>query len=512
METKVLPKLRSLESILQPINRLPKDIFILIPRFFTREKGDSWEDYTYFPMNGSLVTMTHVCRSWRNVLFSTPSLWTQLDFSRSTNSQQAKDFLRRSGGLPLDIHQFLEDPDHIEPFLSTTLRNLSRLRRLDINLCLYDFERLLGRFLTSAPVLEDLKISNDANITEEDIKFPSTIFGGRLPRLTSLSLCSLRTDLRGLNLPSLTRFSFRTGTKTSVRNLTSFFQRCPLLEFIQICFDLYTPEPPTAPPKKRVHLAALKELRLDQTACKSGLLDHLILPKCTEMMLKGEFMGGIPDYHGSPTPQIHPSSIAHLPVTREITKAVAMPKSCILSGPNGNLRFWCFHGNRENFDAEFFTLFSPISALEIRELWVGQSTESYPSDSKPWKQTAAGVRSAFEVLTKVEDLTIVSCETEPFFVTLDAATDDGILLSRLRRLTIYVGCGDLAISALVQCAKARKERSKPLGEVAIIFGSKPQTKVVQVLESLREFVEKLDYCVGVAPILRQWESRDDEMW
>jgi len=465
-------------------------------------------------MNGPLVTMTHVCRSWRNVLFSTPSLWTQLDFSRSTNSQQAKDFLRRSGGLPLDIYQSFEDPDEAEPFFSTTLRNLSRLRRLDMNSCIDHFGRLLERFSASAPVLEHLTISNDPNITDKDMKFPSTIFGGRLPKLSSLSLCFLRTDLRGLNLPSLTRFSFTTGAKTSVRNLTSFFGRCPLLEFIQICLNLYTLEPLAPPPlKKRVCLAALKELRLDQMACSSGLLDHLILPKCTEMMLKGHFTGGTPDYYGSPTPQIHQSSIAHLPVTREITKAVAMRNSCVLSGPNGNLRFWCFDGNREKLNAEFFTLFSPISTLEIRELWVGPNTKPYSSgSSKPWKQTAPGVRSAFEVLTKVEDLTIVSCETGPFFATLDTATDSGILLPGLRRLTIYVGCGDLDVSALVQCAKARKEHSRPLGEVAIIFGSEPQTEVVQVLESLREFVEKLDYRAGVAPVLKHWEGQGDGMW
>ena len=190
-----------------------------------------------------------------------------------------------------------------------------------------------------------------------------------------------------------------------------------------------------------------------------------------------------------------------------------MPNSCILSGPNGNLRFWCFEGTREIFDAEFFTLFSPISPLEIRELWVGRNTKSYFSEnSKPWKQTAAGVRGAFEVLTKVEDLTIVSCETGPFFVTLNATTDDGILLPGLRRLTIYVGCGDLDISALVQCAKTRNEHSRPFVEVAIVFGSEPRAEVVRVLESLRELVKKLDYRVGVALVLRQWESRDDEMW
>ena len=492
------------------MNRLPKDVFVLIPRFFTKESMAS-DFYAHFPMNGPLITMTHVCRSWRNVLLSTPSLWTQIDFAKSPESQQAKGFLRRSGNHPLDIHQFLEDQDHVQPFLSTTLRNLSCLRGLEISSCLDHLERLLERFSAPAPVLEYLKIVNDPNITDVDMKFPCTIFGGQLPKLTSLSLCYLRTDLRGFNFPSLTRFIFTTGTKTSVRNLTSFFEKCPLLEFIQICLE-FMPQPPTGPPRKRVCLAMLKELRFDKIACTSGLLDRLILPKCTEMMLKGQFTGGTPDYHGSPTPHIHPSSINHLPVMRGITKAVAMPNSCILSGPNGDVKFWCFE-TRDNFDAGFFTLFSRISALEIRELWVGRKTKAYfEGTPKPWKQTATRVRGAFEVLTRVEDLTIVSCETGPFFATLNVKTDDDILLPELRRLTVYVGCGDLDLSALVQCAKSREEHSRGLEEVTIIFGSKPKTEVVRALESLREFVEELDYHVGAAPAMEPWESQSGEMW
>lgn len=137
-------------------------------------------------MNKPLVTMTHVCRVWRNLLFSTPSLWTQINFSKSTRSQQAEDFLRRSGNLPLDVYQYLENRDRIQPFLSTTLHNLYRLQRLDITSCLDDLGRLLGFFRAPAPVLKHLSISNDPNITEMDVKFPSTALGGRLPELTSL--------------------------------------------------------------------------------------------------------------------------------------------------------------------------------------------------------------------------------------------------------------------------------------------------------------------------------------
>ena len=443
LELKVLPKLRSLESILQPINRLPKDILILVPRFFANEY---WE-HEKFPMNKPLITMTHVCRSWRNLLLSTPSLWTQIDFS-TRKSKQAEGFLGRSGGQFLEIHQFFESEDGTEPFLSTTLANTHRLRQLMIGSSIRRLERVLVQFTGPAPELKYLEIANDSNITNKDVKLPSTIFGGQLPKLVGLSLHYIRTDLRGFNFPSLTRFSFTTGTMTSIGNPISFFEGCPVLEFIQICLS-YMPQPPVTPPRKRVRLAAMKELRFDLTACTSGLLDHLILPSCTEMLLKGQFINKEFDDYGNPAVRIHPSSIDHLAVMRGITKAVAMPHSCILSGPNGNLRIWCFQENRNNFDAEFFTSFAPISISGIKELWVGSTTESY-FGRIPWKQSAAGVRGAFEVLTKVEDLTIVSCETEPIFTTLDVKIGNTALLPGLRRLTIYVGCGDLDIPGSCQ--------------------------------------------------------------
>ena len=454
--------------------------------------------------------MTHVCRSWRNVLISTPSLWAQLDFS-TPESKQAMGFLGRSGKRLLDIHQIFEDEDHVEPFLSTTLRNIHRLQRLEITSFLPYLERVLALFTRSAPELKHLEIANDPNITDRDMKFPNAIFGGQLPKLTSLSLGFVHTNFRGVNFPSLTRFNFTTGTSISIRDLTSFFERTPLLESIRLSLS-YTPQVPTAPPRNRVRLNVLEELKLDQTACTSGLLDHLILPKCTEMVLKGLFTGAELDGYGSPAARIHPSSIDHLPITRGITKAVATQNSCIFSGPNGTIRFWCFDGARENFDGEFFTSFSPISVSEIKELLVGARTESFfGTRRRPWRQTVARVRGAFAVLTKVEDLTIVSCDTDPFFATLGATADNAVLLPGLRRLTIYVGCGDLDVSALIQCAKRRVEHSRPLRGVTIIFENAPGADVVREVESLGEFMEELNHHVGVTPKLK-WGDKNGESW
>ena len=396
-----------------------------------------------------------------------------------------------------------------EPFLTIALDNVHRLRHLELSSCLPYLEYYLEYFLAPAPELEYLRITHDPSIAARDMEFPGTIFGGRLPKLASLTLVNLHTDLRNPPLPSLTFFSLTTGTEISFRDLISFLQRCPLLEFVQISLE-YAPKLPVTPPHKRVRLAALKELRLDQTACTSGLLDHLILPKCTEMLLKGQFIGKAFDKFGGPSAQIHPSSIEHLPVMREIAKVVAMPHACVLSGPNGHIGFWCFDENRGKFDAEFLTSFSPISVSGVRELWIGAGAE-FRFGRKPWKQTTADLRGAFEVLVEVEDLTIVSCETRPIFAVLCVPMGDTVLLPGLRRLTIYVGWGDLDVSTLIQALKIRRKYSLLLGEVTIIFEKEPGADVIRKVESLRVLVGELNNRVGVTPVLR-WEGKECDLW
>ena len=459
-----------------------------------------------------LITMTHVCRSWRDVLLSTPSLWTRIDFAAS-GSRQAEVFLDRSGQQLLDLRHVFKGEEGKEPFLSTVLSNTYRLRRLEIGSSLLHLEPLLEQFSRPAPKLEHLKIKRDNPLEERDMKLHATIFGGQLPKLTDLSLCGFRMELRDFNFSSLTRFALSTETHHPVQDLTSFFERCPLLEFIQLRLPyMYPFRSPTPPPRNRTLLAALKELRFCETACASGLLDHLILPSCTEMKLNGGFAGEESDTNGTPSARIHPSSIDHLPVMTGIAKAVAIPSSCILSGPNGTIRFYCPDLTRDRFNAEFFTSFSPIFVMEIKELWVGEYHTSYEGTSyRPWAPTATDVHSALAALTRVEDLIIVNGRTGPFFSTLGSTTENSLLLPELRRLTIYVGYWGMDVSALLQCVRARKEYSQPLGKVIIVFPKEPGDDVVKGVESVREFTRELIWRVGEDPKL-YWAGEGCKRW
>jgi len=437
--------------------------------------------------------MTHVCQSWRNVLLSIASLWTQIDFSNSTVSQQ-KAFVRRSGKQLLDMYHFLDDRDFIHT-ISITKQNLFRLQGLWItSMVRYLDQFLMAISVAAAPELKYLEIVNETTATEVDIKLP-TIFRRQMPKLTNLVLLCIDTNFHGFDFPSLVRFKFETETEISVQDLTSLFERSPLLEFVDInlCYEF---QQSTHPPHKRVCLATLQELKLGGAACTSGLLDHLTLPRCTTLMMDCANLG----FLYQPVALIHPSSIDHLPVMRGITKAVAVPSLCAYSGPNGTLRLQ----RPEIFDSNYFTSYSPISVLHIKELVVGAVLNA------PWKHAITGICDTFKVLSELEDLTIVSCVAKPFFTSLGTTVDSRILLPGLRRLSVYVGFRDLDIPSLIRSAKARKEHSRLLEEVTVVWEEDPGAGVLQVVEPLREFVGELTLRVGEAPELPWNDDLDNE--
>ena len=76
-------------------------------------------------------------------------------------------------------------------------------------------------------------------------------------------------------------------------------------------------------------------------------------------------------------------------------------------------------------------MFSPISVLKIKELWIGQGTGPY---DHVWGGTAVGIRGAFEVLTKVEELSIAN-SMELFFC--DVRSDSGRRNSSSQIITAY---------------------------------------------------------------------------
>ena len=83
-----------MKNTFAPVNRIPPEALSLIPHHC-----DTYKE---------LITLTHVCRSWREIFISHASLWTGL---YCTIVDQTRVYLERSKLSPLDIA--LEEEDFL---------------------------------------------------------------------------------------------------------------------------------------------------------------------------------------------------------------------------------------------------------------------------------------------------------------------------------------------------------------------------------------------------------------
>ena len=194
-----------------------------------------------------LVSVTHVCRSWRQVAIAAPELWTEITM---VNQEAAKAFLGRSGAVPLKVDLQLGSGAKIDQdLLEAVIPHVHRLRQLSLFT-----HRGLGParsmpFTEPAPLLERLAIYYPLGDR------PILLFGDQAPRLRELSMFSNGLWLKN-QLWTLTSLHV---TLSHVRRVPSDFypffdmlRRCPALEEMFVSWggwgvQLESPQLPTVP-------------------------------------------------------------------------------------------------------------------------------------------------------------------------------------------------------------------------------------------------------------------------
>ncbi|KAF9647937.1 hypothetical protein BDM02DRAFT_3116260, partial [Thelephora ganbajun] len=143
----VLSLVRSVKNNFAPINRIPRAILSLIPRYWGHHHTDTDED---------LITLTHVCRGWRKLFVSHPSLWTRLDF---TNVDKTRAYIERSRSLPLEIVICKsEDKPYIEDAFLLAVPHVKRFKSLTIGRTSDSLRNLTKHLTLPVPFLKELKI------------------------------------------------------------------------------------------------------------------------------------------------------------------------------------------------------------------------------------------------------------------------------------------------------------------------------------------------------------------
>ncbi|KAJ3545840.1 hypothetical protein NMY22_g2286 [Coprinellus aureogranulatus] len=241
-----------------PINRLPPEIlsqvFLDVRGKEARVEAASW------------VTVTHVCRHWRDIALRFTNLWTHLAFPHPDFTEL---MLSRSGSAPLHIEaedSAFGDGRSLD-ILRKVLSQVARIHTISLESEENEVADVLPPSLSGAPILERLVLHGD------DWDLPSTFFdGGVPPRLSELELggCKLSgsTIWASATLTRLTLICWNEEHRPSVQDFLDALRQMPLLEFLQLQYFLprkpTTPTSPTPIPHRLKH-DSLRSLHLEDT-------------------------------------------------------------------------------------------------------------------------------------------------------------------------------------------------------------------------------------------------------
>ena len=202
---------RSLKSSFLPISRIPPEVLSLIPDYCEEEYVDR-----------ASITLTHVCRRWREAFISRSTLWTHLD---CMDVDKTRTYIQRSKSSPLRIFIFdtwgKRCPNHA---FSLVIPHISRIRSLMI--LAGAIPDLLRHFRCHPPLLEEL----DINITLlPTLTIDNAMFGGDLSPLRRLTLIGVVTHLPWRNMANLTVFKLHCPLmyEVAVTRILDFFESVP---------------------------------------------------------------------------------------------------------------------------------------------------------------------------------------------------------------------------------------------------------------------------------------------
>ena len=241
------------------INGLPPEMLAAI--FVYLSKQAPGHVAPYFVQD--LISVTHVCRSWRQAAITAPELWSEVTM---TNLEMIKVFLKRSGAVPLNVSLRLSSETEDDELFKAVVLHTHRFRRLlafgHVGLIRTDVN--LIPFTKPAPLLENLVIHFLMG------NQPAVLFDDQTPRLHQLVLFSrgfwLQNHLGNLTSLSVTLF-YNTWAHSDLLPFFDMLRRCPVLEEMYLSWSGWGPHlvPPKTPtvPLYSLRKLFLRSLRVD---------------------------------------------------------------------------------------------------------------------------------------------------------------------------------------------------------------------------------------------------------
>ena len=241
------------------IHRLPPEVLAAIFIYLSkRERGQPGSNPLRFVKY--LVSVTHVCKYWRQVAIAAPDLWTEINM---TNLEAVEVFLERSGAVPLNVNLRSMNED----ILQTVAPHAHRFRQFFVFAYGDSEYDPFTALMKPAPLLERLGISFPVFYQ------PFFIFDDQTPRLRELTIITTGPWLSN-RLGNLTSLHLTLhDTHVLFSEFIPFFEmlrRCPALEEMFVQWNTWgmTPEISARPPTVPLH-------RLRKLLLRSSRIEHI---------------------------------------------------------------------------------------------------------------------------------------------------------------------------------------------------------------------------------------------
>ena len=472
-----------------PINRIPSEVFSLIPEYL--EGGE---------LDENLITMSHVCRGWRELLIARPSLWAHLD---CTNTDKTRVYIERSKSSPLEISliDHWDTPYRGDVFL-LVVPHISRVRSLSID-AMEDLLKDLTQHLSSpAPLLRELTINLGCDPVPV---LNNALFNGDLLSLRSLHLGGVIPDLPWKNLSKLTTFQLSRVPEGTipVTQLLDFFEHAHHLRDITLHDSI--PTSSNAPPERVAPPPCLRILTILADSAHSTLLDHLSIPAGATVALDFTFNNNT----RSPLSDFLPKKPGNLENILHITSVNlslgTLDKYVRLNGPSGGL-YLLGHGmggdrlasayldNRILRSLTYFVL-SGIQRLAVTNSNLPTAVEFI--NSPPYQ--------FLHRMNDLHTLTLTQSDNAPFILALNPDLNPSklVLCPNLEELILYVQRQDaFNLPELMSMTKERASRDTKLSSITIVgLGELVPGKEVF---KLKKYISHVDYKFREVP--PSWDS------